>query len=49
MEKTIYLAGGCFWGIQKFFDQFKGVLRTRTGYANGPTADPKYEEVCSDS
>ncbi|MBQ9550831.1 MAG: peptide-methionine (S)-S-oxide reductase MsrA [Lachnospiraceae bacterium] len=49
MEKTIYLAGGCFWGIQKFFDQFKGVLRTRTGYANGPTAHPKYEEVCSDS
>jgi len=49
MEKAIYLAGGCFWGIQKFFDQFKGVLHTRTGYANGPTAHPKYEEVCSDS
>ena len=22
--KTIYLAGGCFWGVQKYFDQFDG-------------------------
>ena len=44
--KTIYLAGGCFWGTQKFFDQFAGVLETETGYANGLTADPTYEEVC---
>ena len=47
--KTIYLAGGCFWGTQKYFDQFDGVLRTEVGYANGPTADPSYEEVCHDS
>ena len=33
---TIYLAGGCFWGLQKFFDQFSGVIRTEVGYANGP-------------
>ena len=26
--KTIYLAGGCFWGAQKFFDQFDGVIAT---------------------
>ena len=44
--KTIYLAGGCFWGTQKFFDQFAGVLATEAGYANGLTADPTYEEVC---
>ena len=48
-EKTIYLAGGCFWGTQKFFDQFDGVLRTRVGYANGPTADPGYPDVCAGS
>ena len=29
--KTIYLAGGCFWGTQKYFDQFDGVLETETG------------------
>ena len=34
--KTIYLAGGCFWGIQKFIDQFYGVIETEVGYANGP-------------
>ena len=49
MEKTIYLAGGCFWGMQKFFDQFDGVLRTKVGYANGPTIHPSYKDVCSDS
>lgn len=43
--RTIYLAGGCFWGTQRFFDQFPGVVRTEVGYANGRTADPSYEDV----
>ena len=47
--KTIYLAGGCFWGMQKYLDQFDGVLRTETGYANGPDRAPTYQEVCADS
>ena len=47
--KTIYLAGGCFWGVQHFLDQFKGVRETETGYANGPTENPSYQEVCQDS
>lgn len=47
--KTIYLAGGCFWGLQKFFDQFEGVVRTEVGYANGPEAAPSYQEVCASS
>ena len=38
--KTIYFAGGCFWGTQKFFDQFDGVFETKVGYANGPTENP---------
>ena len=45
----IYLAGGCFWGTQKFFDQFEGVLSTEAGYANGSTAEPTYREVCRGS
>ena len=49
MEREIYLAGGCFWGVQKFFDQFDGVIRTEVGYANGPDRAPSYEEVCADS
>ena len=48
-KKSIYLAGGCFWGTQKFFDQFDGVLETEVGYANGPTKDPSYREVCASS
>jgi len=47
--REIYLAGGCFWGLQKYFDQFDGVLRTETGYANGPTANPNYKQVCRNS
>ena len=46
---TIYLAGGCFWGVQKFFDQFNGIIKTEVGYANGPNKAPSYEEVCSGS
>ena len=49
MSQTIFLAGGCFWGLQKYFDQFDGVLRTEVGYANGPDQAPTYEDVCHDS
>ena len=47
--KTIYLAGGCFWGVQKYFDQFDGVQATEVGYANGPDAAPSYRDVCNSS
>ena len=45
----IYLAGGCFWGVQKFFDQFDGVIKTEVGYANGPDSAPSYRDVCDSS
>lgn len=47
--ETIYLAGGCFWGVQKYFDQFEGVISTETGYANGPDRAPSYRDVCGGS
>ena len=47
--KTVYLAGGCFWGVEKFFDQFDGVVSTEVGYANGPDKAPDYREVCAGS
>ena len=47
--QTIYLAGGCFWGVQKFFDQFEGVTGTAVGYANGPETAPSYRQVCAGS
>ena len=49
MLKTIYLAGGCFWGCQKYFDLIPGVAETEVGYANGPTENPTYETVCRES
>lgn len=45
--KDIYLAGGCFWGSQKFLDLIDGVVATEVGYANGKTQNPSYEEVCT--
>ena len=44
---VIYLAGGCFWGIQGYFDRLKGVLDSVVGYANSQIANPSYELVCS--
>lgn len=46
--KSIVLAGGCFWGLEKFFEQFPG-LKTEVGYANGKTENPTYQQVCSGS
>ncbi len=44
-HKEIYLAGGCFWGVEKYFDSIKGVVATDVGYANGRIANPSYEDV----
>lgn len=46
-RKEIYLAGGCFWGTQHFFDQVHGVDSTETGYANSIVPDPTYQQVCT--
>lgn len=40
--KTIYFAGGCFWGIQKYLDQIHGVTATEVGYANGASNSATY-------
>lgn len=45
MTHIIYLAGGCFWGAQHYFDLIPGVVSTRVGYANGKTENPSYEQV----
>ena len=43
---TIYLAGGCFWGVEGYFKRIEGVKDTTCGYANGRTENPSYEDVC---
>ena len=46
--KTIYFAGGCFWGTEHFLRQFDGVLDTVVGYANGNLPNPSYDKVYTD-
>lgn len=46
IQKEIYLAGGCFWGTEKYFSLIKGIVSTEVGYANGNTENPTYEDVC---
>lgn len=47
MEKIIYLAGGCFWGVQEYYSRLKGVISSISGYANGSKINPTYQEVRS--
>ena len=45
--KEIYLAGGCFWGVEEYFSRLDGVVDTSVGYANGHKENPSYEQVCT--
>lgn len=47
MIKTIYLAGGCFWGTEHLFSLVPGVIETTAGYANSNTPSPTYQQVCT--
>ena len=45
--KEIYLAGGCFWGTQAYFDRMMGVIYTNVGYANGQSDETDYYSIDS--
>ena len=47
--KEIYLAGGCFWGVEHFFKGVRGVVEATPGYANGRGENPTYQEVYTDT
>lgn len=45
MEKTIYIAGGCFWGLEKYFKNCIGVIDCEVGYANGKSESASYQTL----
>ncbi|MGL5657272.1 MAG: peptide-methionine (S)-S-oxide reductase MsrA [Fusobacteriaceae bacterium] len=44
---VIFLAGGCFWGVENYFQNLNGVTDTEVGYANSSVTNPSYEMVCT--
>lgn len=44
-ERTVYFAGGCFWGVEGYFKKIPGVMDTEVGYSNGRTENPSYEDL----
>jgi len=47
--ETAYFAGGCFWGIEHYFQKGNGVLAAESGYMNGAIDNPTYKQVCTGS
>lgn len=43
--QEIYLAGGCFWGVEAYFQRIHGVLDATSGYANGKSTQTSYQEL----
>jgi peptide methionine sulfoxide reductase msrA/msrB len=43
--EVVFLAGGCFWGMEEILRGVPGVLETTAGYTGGSTAHPTYEDV----
>ena len=45
--KNAYFAGGCFWGVEYYFQNLPGVVSTKVGFMGGYTENPTYDSVCS--
>ena len=43
--KKIYLAGGCFWGVEHYLSLINGISNTTVGYANSDIDNPSYEDL----
>jgi len=47
--ETAYFAGGCFWCVEAIFQRINGVTHVTSGYCNGTTIDPTYQDICTGS
>ena len=45
--ETAYFAGGCFWGVEHWFQKGKGVINVESGYMQGAVKDPTYKDICT--
>jgi len=45
--ETLVLGGGCFWCTEAVYVQVRGVTDVESGYSNGLTQQPSYEDVCT--
>lgn len=46
-QRSVIIAIGCFWGVERIYWETDGVEATSVGYAGGVTQNPTYREVCS--
>ena len=46
-KKELIIGGGCFWCTEALFERLKGVSDVESGYANGHTPNPTYQEICT--
>ena len=46
-SEVLYLAGGCFWGVERILWRVDGVVSTAVGYMGGTTPNPTYQEICT--
>ena len=47
MTETLVLGGGCFWCTEAVYVKVRGVSDVESGYSNGQTVAPTYEQVCT--
>ena len=46
MSKAL-IGAGCFWGVEEYFRNLRGIKKTQVGYSGGKTTNPTYQEVCA--